>query len=234
VKDTVIHRFLDGKLTVEEATKLLEEEKRKISRFIIVSGIKTTDGETGSVGPQVAESLAEQMAIDFPHVTYVEDFDIDPETLKVEAERRIGTLVQKLEMNLPALLTIAPEYRPRPPNPTRQAWVRLNNYRGKILRPIKWNAEELGADTTKLGLAGSPTIVGPGVDIGKPPVQKIMGKSEVFAERIEKFVWNGTSYGPFDRGDLATSLPEELRNELRTKGKTTIFSFEMFEEELFN
>ncbi len=233
IKDSIIQTFLEGKLTVEEATKLLDEEKQRISRFIIVSGIKTTDGETGSVGPQVAESLAEQMGIDFPHVTYVEDFDVDPKTLMVDAERRIGRLVQKLEMNLPALLTIAPEYRPRPPDPRNQLSVRNNNYRGKILQPFKWNAEELGADPSKLGLAGSPTIVGPGVDIGKPPVQKVVGKSEVFAEHVEKFDRSGTSYGPFDRGDLSASLPEALRAELKANGKITTFSFDMFEEELF-
>ncbi len=233
VRETIVSSFLGGNLTVEEASRLLEQERKLLAQYVIVSGIKTTDGETGSVGPQVAESLSEQIGIDFPHITYVEDFDIDPETLTVQAERRIGRLVQKLEMKLPALLTIAPEYRARPPDPSNQAAARLNNYRGKILQPFKWNADELGADTSKLGLAGSPTIVGPGVDIGKPPVQKIMSKSEVFLERIEKFDSNGTNYGPFDRGDLATSLPDALRDELRAKGKIATFSLKMLEEELF-
>jgi electron transfer flavoprotein beta subunit len=233
VKDSAIAQFAAGKVTAEQAVRMLEEVKEGYSRFIIVSGIKTTDGETGSVGPQVAESLAESMGVDFPHVTYVEDFNIDPATMVVEAERKIGRLVQKVELHLPALLTISPEYAPRVPDPSTQFSVRGNTFRAKSLTPMKWNAEELNADPTRLGLAGSPTIVGPGVDIGKPPVQKIVGKSIVFTKRVEKFSSGIADYGPFDPGDLAQLLPEAVFAELRARGVLGPFTFELFQEELF-
>jgi electron transfer flavoprotein beta subunit len=234
VKDSIIAQFASGKLTPGQTVTGLAEVKEGYSRFIIVSGIKTTDGETGSVGPQVAESLSETMGVDFPHLTYVEDFVIDSKTLVIEAERKIGRLVQKVELHCPALLTISPEYEPRAPDPSIQVSVRKNGFRGKSLTPMKWTADELSADPTRLGLAGSPTIVGPGVDIGKPPVQKFVGRSIVFLKRVEKFSSGGADYGPFDVGDLAQMLPESVYAELKAKGLLGTFTFEMFREELFN
>lgn len=234
VRDSIVQRLLEGLLTPAQAVKELEDLKTAYSRFIILAGIKTTDGETGSVGPQVAESLAESMGVDMPHLTYVDDFDIDPSTLTVQAERRIGRLVQKVELHCPALLTISPEYAPRPPDPSIQVSVRANNFKGKTPAGMKWNADELKADASRLGLAGSPTIVGPGVDIGKPPVQKTIGKSNVFLKRVEKFQSGGVDFGPFDRGDLADALPVVLTAELKAKGAVGTFTFEIFGEELFS
>jgi electron transfer flavoprotein beta subunit len=233
VKDSIIAQFSTGKLPAEQAAAKLEEIGAEYSHFIIVTGIKTTDGETGSVGPQVAESLSEAMGVDFPHLTYVEDFDIDSKTVMIEAERKIGRLVQRVELHCPALLTISPEYSPRPPDPSTQISVRGNCFKAKTPNPMKWNAEELGADPNRLGLAGSPTIVGPGVDIGKPPVQKIVGKSIVFTRRVEKFSSGGADFGPFDTGDLTQGLPETVYAEMKAKGVVGLFTFEMFQQELF-
>lgn len=233
VKDSIIQLLSSGSIARDRAVALLEETRRRYEQFIVVSGIKTTDGETGSVGPQVAESLAESMGVDFPHVTYVEDFEIDPDTLTVQAERKIGRLVQKIELRCPALLTISPEYAPRPPRPTNQVSVRGNNFRGKSTAPMKWTADELGGDPARLGLAGSPTIVGPGVDIGKPPVQKIIGKSIVFTRRVERFSSGGVDFGPFDAGDLAQALPEAVFADLMGRGLLGLFTFDMFQRELF-
>ena len=234
VKDSAIGLFSEGKASREQTVALLESTRKGYSQFIIVSGIKTTDGETGSVGPQVAESLSETMGVDFPHLTYVEDFDIDPKTLVVEAERKIGRLVQKVELHCPALLTISPEYSPRPPDASNQLSVRANNFKGKTITPMKWTADELNADATKLGLAGSPTIVGPGIDIGKPPVQKFIGKSIVFTKRVEKFSSGGVDFGPFDRGDLAESLPEPVFADVKAKGFLGVFTVDMFQQEVFS
>jgi electron transfer flavoprotein beta subunit len=233
VKDSIISQLSSGSVSASRAIELLEGVKSDYNRFIIVSGIKTTDGETGSVGPQVAESLSESMGVDFPHLTYVEDFEIDPETYVIEAERKIGRLVQKVELNCPALLTISPEYAPRPPDPSSQVSVRGNSFRGKTPTPMKWTADELSADPARLGLAGSPTIVGPGVDIGKPPVQKIIGKSIVFTRRVEKFSNGGADYGPYDPGDLAQALPEGVFADLMARGLLGTFTFEMLQQELF-
>lgn len=233
VRDSIVHRFLDGRLSATEAVAELAEEKERLSKFIVVSGIKTTDGETGSVGPQVAEGVSELMGKVVPHATYVEDFDVDPETLAVTSQRMIGYLSQRLEMALPALLTISTEYRPREPSASSQPEVRRNNYRGKSYQATKWTADDLGADPKRLGLMGSPTIVGTGIDIGKLPVQKLVGKSPVFVADVPQLEFEGRKYGPFSKGDLVGDIPEELAARLKSEGKLGVFDFDFLAEELF-
>jgi electron transfer flavoprotein beta subunit len=232
IDDSIVQRFLKGELTTQQAVSLLEAEKDKVSRFIVISGMKTTDGETGSVGPQVAEGVSELLGKVIPHATYVEDFDVDPRSLTVVSERRLGYLTQQLEMSLPALLTISSEYRPREPVASNQLLVRYNNYRGKVLTAMKWTADDLGADPQRLGFAGSPTIVGPGIDIGKLPVQKLVGRSNVFLKRVETFESGGSKYGPFDRGDLADGLPADVLAGLKSQGSVGQFDYGMLGEEL--
>jgi electron transfer flavoprotein beta subunit len=150
----------------------------------------------------------------------------------VVSERKLGSLSQKLEMQLPALLTISSEYRPRDAVASGQVLVRYNNYRGKVLEATMWNGDDLDANPQRLGFAGSPTIVGPGVDIGKLPVQKVIGRSLAFAKKVEPFQFQGASYGPFDRGDLADSLPPELLADMQVRGAVMPFDYNMLAEEL--
>jgi electron transfer flavoprotein beta subunit len=231
IRDSIVQKFLQGKITAESATQQLSSEKESVSRFVVVAGIKTTDGETGSVGPQVAEGVSELLGKVVPHATYVEDFDI--EASAVTAQRMIGYLSQKLEMQLPCLLTISPDYRPRVTPASVQSEVRLNNYRGKVLQGFKWTAVDLGADPKRLGLAGSPTIVGAGIDVGKTPVQKVVGISFVFGSDVEQFEFDGKKYGPFFKGDLAGGLPEPLLSNLRNEGKVQVFGYDSLAGELF-
>lgn len=232
VKESIVQRFIDGRVTAETALKELEAEKEKVSRFVVVAGIKTTDGETGSVGPQVAEGVSELMQKVIPHATYVEDFEADSEGSAISAKRMIGYLSQTLEMGLPALLTVSPEYRPRTAPASNQIQVRANMYRGKVFQAFKWTADDLGADPKRLGLAGSPTIVGTGIDVGRPPVQKAVGSSLVFVKPSDQIEYEGKKYGPFALGDLAASLPEALVGELKTAGKVAVFDYRMLAEEL--
>ncbi|MDE1858622.1 MAG: hypothetical protein KGI26_06130 [Thaumarchaeota archaeon] len=232
VKDTIVHRFLDGKTTAATAVAELAAEKDKLSKFIVVAGVKTTDGETGSVGPQVAEGVSELLGKTIPHATYVEEFEVDPETGTVTTERRIGYLSQKLEMQLPALLTISHEYRPSTAPASGQAAARAASYRGKSLQATKWTADDLGADPKRLGLAGSPTIVGTGIDIGKPPVQKKVGETMVFLKRVEQFEFETKKYGPYAPGDLASGLPTGAIDKLRSEGSVGVFDTSMLAREL--
>ena len=232
VKESIVQRFIDGRVTAETALKELEAEKEKVSRFVVVAGIKTTDGETGSVGPQVAEGVSELMQKVIPHATYVEDFEADSDGSAISAKRMIGYLSQTLEMGLPALLTVSPEYRPRTAPASNQIQVRANMYRGKVFQAFKWTADDLGADPKRLGLAGSPTIVGTGIDVGRPPVQKAVGSSLVFVKPSDPVEFQGKKYGPFALGDLATSLPEALAGELKAAGKVAVFDYRMLAAEV--
>ncbi len=233
VRETIMRSFLAGELSAEQTVANLTIVKTDLAKFIVVSGVKSTDGETGSVGPQVAEGLSELLDFEMPHATYVDDIEIDPQSLSLEAERRIGYLMQRLQMKLPALLTIAPGYRPREPGAGNQPSVRANNYGGKIIRPIKWTAEDIGANPASLGLSGSPTIVGPGVEVGKPPVQKVVGKSVVFIRMVGEVEEDGIEYGPFERGEMADGLPASLQAKLTSSGALATFTIDMLSEELF-
>lgn len=232
VKGTIVDEFLSGKLSSQEAISMLEKEKERLGRFVIIAGVKTTDGETGSVGPQVAEALSPLIGRIVPHATYVEDINISEERTSITIERKLGNLLQVVEMDLPSLLTIAEGYRPRPPSPLKQIDVRMNNYRGKVHEPIRWNGDDIGADPSKMGLLGSPTIVGPGVDIGKPPVQKVVGKTLVFVKRVDSVEHEGKSYGPFEVGDIAEGLPEALLQKLVMEGNVARFSLDMLVREI--
>ena len=234
IKDSIVHRFLDGRVTAETALAELAIEKERVSKFVVVAGIKTTDGETGSVGPQVAEGVSELLGMVLPHATYVEDFEVDPDANTIESERKIGYLSQRLVMQLPALLTVSTEYRPRSAPAASQVEVRANSYRGKVFQAVKWTADDLGADPKRLGLAGSPTIVGTGVDVGKPPVQKAMGSTLVFLKGAGQLEFGGKKYGPFSRGDLTNGLPPEMVATLTADGSVGAFSYEMLAGELLS
>lgn len=233
VKDSIVQRFSDGLITAERALSELADVRASLARFIIVSGIKTTDGETGSVGPQVAEGVSELMGVTVPHATYVEDFDIDDSATTVTSARRIGRLVQTLEMNLPSLLTISTEYEPREALAAQQPEARGNNYRGKMLQAQKWTADDLSANIKQLGLSGSPTIVGTGIDVGKPPVQKFVGQSLVFLKEFPQTEFGGKKFGPFDKGQLASDLPQPMIDKLRSEGSLGLFTYDMLSRELF-
>jgi electron transfer flavoprotein beta subunit len=232
VRDSIVQRFLDGKVATATALKALAEVKEDISRFIILAGIKTTDGETGSVGPQVAEGVSELMQKMIPHATYVDDFQVDSDGSAIVARRMIGYLSQKLEMSLPALITVSPDYRSQTAPASIQLSVRANGYRGKIFQAFKWTADDLGADPSRLGLLGSPTIVGTGVDVGKPPVQKTVGTSLVFLQGTDQLGFEGKNYGPFAQGDLVGALPDGLVARLRSEGKVGVFDYSMLAGEL--
>ena len=234
VKDTLVERFLRGEITTETAIAELEQEKEKAAKFVVVAGIKTTDGETGSVGPQVAEGVSELMERTLPHATYVEDFALDPESWTITSERRIGYLSQKLEMQLPALLTISTDYRSRTAAASAQSDVRGSNYRGKVFQAIKWTADDLGADPKRLGLAGSPTIVGTGVETGKLPVQKTVGETLVFTRATDPIVYESKTYGPFAKGDLPNGVPDELKAKMRSDGVLAVFGYDALAGELFS
>jgi electron transfer flavoprotein beta subunit len=232
VRDSIVQRLETSELGRADAVRLLIRLSERLSRFVVLAGVKSTDGETGSVGPQVAESLAESLPLEVPHLTYVHDFDIDPVSLKLSAGRKIGRLLQTVKLQCPAVITVSPEYERRDPDPSGQPRVRENNYRGKVAVPVRWSADDLGADPSRLGLPGSPTVVGPGLEIGKRPEQKVIGRSFVFAKRMEGMQVGMVTLAPYSAGDLADSVPEPLLSELKAKGIVVPFTFEMFKEEV--
>jgi electron transfer flavoprotein beta subunit len=125
-----------------------------------------------------------------------------------------------------------PEYRAGVTPVVRRKRAALFSYKGKVREVRVWNADQIGADPSKIGLPGSPTIVGPGIDIGGPPVQKFVGRTKVFAQRVEAFEFNGQKYGPFERFAKADELPEGLVRELEVKGIVKTFDLRDLLEEV--
>jgi electron transfer flavoprotein beta subunit len=235
IRETLINMLSEGKISREEASKILWEEANKIYRgFMIFAGMKTSDGETGNVGPQVAEALSQELGFSIPHVSFVLDFEYIGERSSIVARRKLVNLIQVVEVEIPAVLTIHVEYSAPPIPLSGRRWSLLNSYRGKN-RDIKiYNADDIKADPRFIGLAGSPTVVGPGVDIGRPYVRKVVGSSLIAAKDIDKVSYGDKTYGPYKKGDLLDSLPEEVKRDLMSKGLAKIFDYDDLAEEIMN
>jgi electron transfer flavoprotein beta subunit len=113
---------------------------------IVICGRQTIDGDTGQVGPELAEMLG------VPFVAYVS---------KVEEINNGYTRVQRMtedgyeviEFSLPAVISVVKEINiPRLPSLRGLAKAKT------AVIPV-WTAEELGVEKNTVGLAGSATRV---------------------------------------------------------------------------
>jgi len=113
---------------------------------IIICGRQTIDGDTGQVGPEMAEML------EIPFIAYVSKIEeITDGTLRVR--RMVEEGHEILETTLPAVITVSKEINlPRLPS------LRGITKSKSAVIPT-WNAEELGAEKDKVGLSGSSTKV---------------------------------------------------------------------------
>lgn len=114
---------------------------------IIFCGKYSVDAETGQVGPELAEMLG------VPQVTGATKIELseDHRTLTVERETDDG--FEKIECDLPVLLTAAE----RLIRPIKVKEPQLEAGRAKPILEI--TAAELSADTSIFGFSGSPTWV---------------------------------------------------------------------------
>jgi electron transfer flavoprotein beta subunit len=120
---------------------------KKIGNFdLVLCGKQTVDGDTGQVGPGLAVRL------DIPFVAYVRKISSVADG-KMRVERIMDDGYEVVDTDLPALLTLVKEINePRVPS-------LKNKMRAKKQSITVWNAADIGADTRKLGLAGSATQV---------------------------------------------------------------------------
>ncbi|MGQ4894205.1 MAG: electron transfer flavoprotein subunit beta/FixA family protein [Candidatus Njordarchaeia archaeon] len=121
---------------------------KKVGNFdLIICGEKTVDGDTGQVGPEVAELLK------IPHVSYVSEIrEVSRDRLIVVSELGDAYLI---ELKLPGLITVTKDIN-EPRLPTFKDKMRA---RKAVID--KWTAEDLSdvADINKFGFSGSPTMV---------------------------------------------------------------------------
>lgn len=121
----------------------------KIGRYdLIFCGRQAIDGDTAQIGPQVADYLH------VPQVTYV--FEIEKIQKKtVTVKRRLEDGYERVQCNLPALLTVIGEL-----NVPQYPMVGRLIDACKEKSPIKiWNAADIGVQASDVGLEGSFTQV---------------------------------------------------------------------------
>ncbi len=147
---------------------------RAIGEFdIIICGKQTTDGDTGQVGPALAEYL------DIPHVIWVKSIEkVNDKNIIVEQDMAESTAV--VELSYPCLITVEKDIM-QPRLPSFRKKLNTKN------RPIKIMTFEDFADRNEknYGLTGSPTqverIFPPDSNIKQV---KLEGSSQELTEKI--------------------------------------------------
>jgi electron transfer flavoprotein beta subunit len=131
---------------------------------IVFSGHRASDGETGQTGPQTAWKLG------YTFLGNVISYDIDLEKRVVVARRLISLqgasdIIEEIEASLPVFITVDPSYksffstisqRLASARYQQEAENRVQNYKDHLKI---FNAQQLGVDSSLVGLPGSPTIV---------------------------------------------------------------------------
>ena len=158
----------------------LAKAVERIGNFdLILCGKQAIDGDTAQVGPELA------MQLNIPFVTCVQKIRTASDT-ELVMERMMDDGYDVLAVNYPMLLTVVKNInQPRVPSlkgkmKARKAEIRV------------FSAEDVGADSKKIGLAGSPTQV---VDVFPPPLR---GERSLLTgtidEQVEQLVAKLTVY----------------------------------------
>ncbi len=156
---------------------------------IILMGRQAIDGDTGQVGPGVAENLH------IPHITDIRKIEQIDEDGTIIVERLLEEGYVRLKTKLPLLLTVVKEINE----------PRLPSLRGKIAAKKKeittWAAEDLEVETDRIGLTGSPTQVMKIFTPPKPSGGKIFRGEhhEAVSSLLKELKKMGVSFGK-DRG----------------------------------
>ncbi|NQW22155.1 MAG: electron transfer flavoprotein alpha/ beta subunit [SAR202 cluster bacterium] len=142
----VTDRALAGSDTLATSRALslaLQREKPDL----IICGRNSTDGETGQVGPEIAELMG------LPHVSSVRKLNLRDDGKAVIVERMTDEGFQVLECDLPAVICVtegvAPELYPDKEQMERAEGIHVEQV----------TCADLSSDLTQFGAAGSPTWV---------------------------------------------------------------------------
>ncbi len=134
---------------------------------LILCGKQAIDGDTGQVGPGLAERLG------ISQITFA--IGVEVSDGKLRARRVLDDFFEVVEVKLPAVVTVVKQIN-EPRHPSMR-----NVLRAKRAEIAKWSLEDLDADPTQTGFDGSPTQV---IEVW-PPERKSGGKMlEGSAEEI--------------------------------------------------
>jgi electron transfer flavoprotein beta subunit len=120
---------------------------KKIGAYdIIICGRQTVDGDTGQVGPEMAEMLG------VPFIAYVSKIE-EIKDKYIRVTRAVEDGHEVLETTLPAVITVAKEIN-TPRLPSLRGIMKSKSH--KI---TTWSNADLALDPNSVGLAGSSTQV---------------------------------------------------------------------------
>lgn len=126
---------------------VLSKAIEKIGDYdLVITGKQTMDGDTGQVGPGIAQRLG------IPFVAYVSRVDEISNGL-IKAERMTDEGHEVIEAPVPCVISVSKEINV----------PRLPSLRGKMKAKsavfATWSASDMGIEEGKVGVAGSPTWV---------------------------------------------------------------------------
>jgi electron transfer flavoprotein beta subunit len=120
---------------------------KKIKNYdLILCGRQAIDGDTGQVGPQLAEALG------LPQATYAEEIRVQENIVTVKSN--FDSVTRVIEMKTPALITVSK--RINKPRYMTMNGV-LKGFRDKEV--IIWTLNDLKLNPMRIGINGSPTWV---------------------------------------------------------------------------
>ena len=126
---------------------VLSKAIAKIGSYdLIIVGKQTMDGDTGQVGPEIAQRLG------VPFVAYVSAVEEITDG-KIRARQMIDEGYQIVESPLPCVMSVSKEI-----NAPRLPSIR-GKMKAKSAKLANWTARDLGAEENKIGSTGSPTWV---------------------------------------------------------------------------
>jgi electron transfer flavoprotein alpha subunit len=129
-----------------QAVRKIEKEILGGDRnYLIVSGMQSVDGDTAQVPPQLAEELG------ITHIAYATSFGFEDGHLQISRITRRGSETVAPE-GFPSLVTVTEWTKPLYPSFSRTRWTHSHQL-------YQWSVADINADESRIGLAGSRTIV---------------------------------------------------------------------------
>ena len=171
-------RALGGADTLATGYPLAKAAEKLGGYDLIICGRHATDAETAQTGPIIAAFLG------IPQVTLCGEVEIEDGWAL--CERLLPDRTEKVRVKLPALITVCAEANePRYPTPIG------------IMKALKkprhvWNAADLGCDTSRTGVPGSPSCT-----------KRVFEPEKLSAD---------TTYLSGSPSDMAKALVEALRD----------------------
>jgi len=156
-------------------SKVLGTALQKMTPFdLVFFGTRTSDSDTGHVGPQTAQML------NLPFVINIESFKKTDKSIQVE--RKADGYKETFELPLPAGFTVNPNFKE--PGFTRLHEIE-NTFNHKEIEI--WNSKKLGFKDNETGVFASPTKI---IALNKPEDKKgcefIEGAIETKAQLLAK------------------------------------------------